>query len=59
VASPLPVNDEATVALMLALHDGLQTGATMAHALLQARRSLPDDPVHRATGYSFVALGPA
>jgi len=59
VASPLPVNDEATVALMLALHDGLRAGGTMAYALREARRSLPDEPVYRATGWSFVALGPA
>jgi tetratricopeptide (TPR) repeat protein len=59
VASLLPVNDEATVALVLALHDGLRRGATMAHALRDARIGLIDGPVNRATGSSFVAIGPA
>jgi CHAT domain-containing protein len=59
VASLLPVHDEATVGLVLALHDRLRAGATMAHALRDARAQLPDDPLHRATGWSFVAIGPA
>jgi tetratricopeptide (TPR) repeat protein len=59
VASVLPVNDEATVALMLALHEGLRAGATMASALRDARIRTPDTPVDRATAWSFVAIGPA
>lgn len=57
IAGSVPVNDEATVPLMLALHEALRRGATMAEALRDARRALPDDPVQLATGLSFVALG--
>jgi hypothetical protein len=57
VASVVLVNDVATVPLMRALHHCLSAGATLAHALLTARRAGTDDPVHRATGSSFVALG--
>jgi tetratricopeptide (TPR) repeat protein len=57
VASVVPVNDAATVALMLALHRGLRCGQTMAEALLSARGDLYGDPVQRATALSFVALG--
>jgi CHAT domain-containing protein len=59
VASLLPVDDEATVVLMRALHEELRGGATLAAALHRARGRLPDDVVHRATGWSFIALGPA
>jgi hypothetical protein len=57
LASVVPVNDAATVPLMLALHDRLRAGATLAEALLQARAELGDDPVAVATGRSFIALG--
>jgi len=57
LASVVPVNDAATVPLMLALHDRLRAGATLAEALLQARAELGDDPVAVATGWSFIALG--
>jgi hypothetical protein len=42
---------------MLALHDRLRGGATLAEAPLQARAELGDDPVAVATGWSFIALG--
>jgi hypothetical protein len=57
VASLVPVNDAATVPLMVALHTALRAGATCAEALHEARRAAGDDPVHRATALSFVALG--
>jgi CHAT domain-containing protein len=57
VASIGPVNDQATVQLMLALHDRLAAGATLAAALLDARASNGKDPVATATGWSFIALG--
>jgi tetratricopeptide (TPR) repeat protein len=57
IAGSIPVNDEATVPLMVALHDALRRGATMPAALRDARRALPDDPVQLATGLSFMALG--
>jgi tetratricopeptide (TPR) repeat protein len=57
LASVVPVNDPAAVPLMLALHDALRSGATLPEALLQARTAADDDPVSRATGQSFIALG--
>ncbi|MFI6813639.1 CHAT domain-containing protein [Nonomuraea sp. NPDC050328] len=59
VASTVPVHDEAVVPLMLALHDGLRAGLGTAEALRDARAALPDDPLHRATGLSFSAIGAA
>ena len=57
VASIVPVNDEAAVPVMLALHDGLQRGATLPEALLAARQSAAGDPLAEATAHSFMALG--
>ena len=57
VASVVPVNDPATVPLMLALHDHLRAGSGLAEALTLARRAVSDDPVARATACSFIALG--
>jgi CHAT domain-containing protein len=60
LASVVPVNDVATVPLMIAIHGRLREGATLAQALHQARRWLGgSDPVLLATGLSFVALGGA
>lgn len=57
LASIVRVNDEATVPLMLEVHEALRRGATLAEALLTARMALAGDPVADATGASFVALG--
>lgn len=60
LASVVPVNDIATVPLMVAVHGRLREGATLAQALHQARRWLgASDIVVAATGLSFVALGGA
>jgi tetratricopeptide (TPR) repeat protein len=60
LASVVIVNDAATVTLMVAVHERLREGATLAAALYQARASLgDDDPVLAATGQSFIALGGA
>lgn len=59
VACSAPVNDEAVVPLMLALHKGLSAGASMAEALRDARGALPGDSVHQATGWAFSAFGAA
>jgi CHAT domain-containing protein len=59
VASVVPVNDRATVTLMLALHEHLRRGATLAEALRDTRARAGPDPVALATGWSFLALGPA
>ncbi|MGW4873743.1 CHAT domain-containing protein [Streptomyces chartreusis] len=57
VASNAPVNDDAAVPLMLALHEGLAAGLPLAEALRDARAALPDDAIHRATGWAFTAFG--
>ncbi|MFK4100445.1 CHAT domain-containing protein [Streptomyces sp. NPDC019531] len=59
VACSAPVNDEAVVPLMLALHKGLSSGLSLAEALRDARGALPGDSVHRATGWAFSAFGAA
>ena len=59
VAAVVPVNDRATVPLMLALHRALKDGGSMAGALYEARRRMPDDPSHQASALSFVAIGAA
>ena len=57
VASVVPVNDPATVPLMLALHDHLRAGLGLAEALTLARHAAGADSVASATAYSFIALG--
>jgi tetratricopeptide (TPR) repeat protein len=57
VASVVPVNDDAVVPLMIALHRELRRGAGLAEALCDARYEAQDDPVATATGSSFVCLG--
>ncbi|WP_208802767.1 CHAT domain-containing protein [Microbispora triticiradicis] len=59
VAGLVPVHDEAVIPLMLALHAGLSAGRSTAEALRDARREIPDDPLHRATAWSFTAIGAA
>lgn len=57
VASVVPVNDPATVPLMLALHHHLRGGSGLAEALTLARHAVGADSVARSTAQSFVALG--
>ncbi len=57
LASVVPVNDAATVALMVAFHDRLRTGSSFADALLAAGRDAAHDPVAAGTALSFIALG--
>ena len=57
VASVVPVNDPATVPLMLSLHDHLRGGSGLAEALTLARHAAGDDSVARSTAHSFIALG--
>jgi tetratricopeptide (TPR) repeat protein len=57
VSSVGEVNDAATAALMVGLHDGLAGGAEPAAALLDVRRAAADDPVAAGTAAAFVALG--
>jgi len=57
LAAVVPINDPATVPLMVSLHGALAEGASLPRALLQARLAGGDDPVAMATGYSFLAFG--
>jgi len=57
VASVVPVNDPATVPLMLSLHDHLRSGSGLAEALTLARHAAGTDSVARSTAHSFIALG--
>jgi tetratricopeptide (TPR) repeat protein len=57
VASVVPVNDPATVPLMLALHGHLREGVSLSQALALARRSVTADLHARATAESFLAFG--
>jgi tetratricopeptide (TPR) repeat protein len=57
LASVVPVNDPATAPLMLALHENLQAGQSLAAAFAAARVETRGDPVADAAGRSFVALG--
>ncbi|MFF0267478.1 CHAT domain-containing protein [Kribbella sp. NPDC004536] len=57
LASVVPVNDPATAPLMLALHENLRAGQTLAQAFATARQEARGDPVADAAGRSFVALG--
>lgn len=59
VAAVVPVNDQAAVPLMLALHRSLRDGDSMARALNEARRRVPKDPLHQVSALSFVAIGAA
>jgi tetratricopeptide (TPR) repeat protein len=57
VASVAPLNDHASVPLMLDLHQQLSSGATLAESLCGVRRRVKDDPVLLAAAWSLVALG--
>jgi CHAT domain-containing protein len=59
LASIVQVNDQATVPFSLVIHERLRAGDDLATALMHARRVAGDDPVARATAYSFLALGAA
>lgn len=57
VAAVAEVNDEATAALMVGLHEALAGGASPAEALHAARRAAGDDVVAAGTAAAFVAMG--
>jgi len=59
VCSIAEVNDDATAALMVDLHDHLTRNADggLAEALLAARRAAQGDPTREATAAAFLALG--
>jgi hypothetical protein len=57
VASVVPVDDPATVPLMLALHEQLRIGLELPEAVHRARRAVGPEPRSRAAADSFIALG--
>jgi hypothetical protein len=57
VASVVPVNDPATVPLMLDLHSRLRAGNDLAEALARTRASAGDSQVAHAAAHSFITLG--
>jgi len=58
VATVIPVPDEATRPLMLALHDGLRRGQPVARALAEAQAASDrSDPAALATAGGFVCYG--
>jgi len=57
LACIVPINDEAAVPLMVAVHAALRSGASLPRALATARREVGTDPVTVATGHSFIAMG--
>jgi tetratricopeptide (TPR) repeat protein len=57
VASVVPVNDPATVPLMLALHEHLRAGCGLAQALVLARRAASAGSVAWSTAHSFITFG--
>jgi tetratricopeptide (TPR) repeat protein len=59
IASVVPVNDQATAALMLSLYHHLRRGATLAEALRDARTGAAADALLAPTAWSFIALGAA
>lgn len=61
LASVVPVNDAATVPLMLTVHERLRAGASLPQALLAARTAAvaSGDPLAVATAAAFLALGSA
>ncbi|SNR24389.1 CHAT domain-containing protein [Blastococcus mobilis] len=58
VAAVVEVDDAATASLMVALHDHLRRGASLAEALCRTR-SAGEDPLAVATASSFICLGAA
>ncbi len=59
VAAVVPVNDAATVDVMLDLHEGMAAGNGLPDALRYAREraAATGDPLAVATACSYVALG--
>jgi tetratricopeptide (TPR) repeat protein len=57
VAGVVQLNDSAVVPLMVALHERLRAGQSLAEALLGARDRFDCDPAERAAALSLLALG--
>jgi len=59
VAAAVPLNDQAAVPVMVALHRFIRSGHTLAESLQRTRLVLAGDPVRQATAASLMALGAA
>ncbi len=57
IASVVPLNDFATVPLMVGLHRYLRMGHTLAEAMRDVRCGLSGDPIQRGTALSLTPLG--
>ncbi len=57
IAGVVPLNDQATVPLMVGLHSRLRAGDTLAEALLTVRTGAVADPVQHAAAMSLLMLG--
>ncbi len=57
VAGVVPVNDQAVIPLMTALHQQLAAGRSLAESLLSVRTGTFDDLVQRAAAMSLLTLG--
>ena len=57
IAAIVPLNDDAVVPVMQAVHRQLKAGKTLAEAVHGARRGPLGDPIQQATAESLVALG--
>ena len=57
LASVVPVNDEASVPFMVAVHQALAAGRPLAEAALVGRTAAGDDPLAAATAGSFNVWG--
>ena len=57
LASVVPVNDEASAPFMVAVHQALAAGRTLAEAALVGRTAAGDDPLAVATAGSFSVWG--
>jgi tetratricopeptide (TPR) repeat protein len=57
LASVVPVNDRATIAVMRDVHDVVGRGGSLAEGWLAARRAAAHDPLTQATAAAFTAWG--
>ncbi len=57
IAGVVPLNDQATVPLMVGLHNRLRAGDSLAEALLTVRAGAVADPVQHAAAMSLLLLG--
>jgi hypothetical protein len=57
IAGVVPLNDQATMPLMVNLHGYLRAGQSLAESMCNVRRNASGDPVQRAAATSLLALG--